>query len=85
MENKSLNIYLHHNFKIFIMKNLRSLSRESLKTLKGGGPFSPSEDTGCSYKCCSDRNPQICSKPITVSVEDSATVSCSAGSHVEPA
>ncbi|MCS4305560.1 bacteriocin-like protein [Chryseobacterium sp. BIGb0232] len=66
------------------MKNLKRLSRENLKDLKGGGesPNVLTADEGCSYKCCSDRNPQICSATVTVSVEQSGTVSCAAGSHL---
>ncbi|MDQ1858907.1 hypothetical protein [Chryseobacterium sp. WLY505] len=64
------------------MKKLKKISRENLKGLIGGGPFQPSGDTGCSYKCCSDRNPQVCSATVTVSVEQSGSVSCSEGSHL---
>lgn len=66
------------------MNKIKRISRENMKNLKGGGPSQPSEGTGCSYKCCSDKNPQLCSKTITVSVEQSGSVSCSSGSHVVP-
>jgi hypothetical protein len=39
-------------------------------------------DKGCYYKCCSDRNPQICSETITVPIEQSGTVSCSEGAYL---
>ncbi|WP_123966747.1 bacteriocin-like protein [Chryseobacterium phosphatilyticum] len=57
------------------MKNLKKLSRKRLGNVKGG-------DEGCSYKCCSDRNPQICSGSVTVPIEQSGSVSCSSGSHL---
>jgi hypothetical protein len=60
------------------MKNLKRLSKNDLKSIAGGFV----KDEGCRYKCCSDRNPQICSETVTVSVEQSGSVSCSSGSHL---
>ncbi|WP_442340152.1 bacteriocin-like protein [Chryseobacterium gossypii] len=64
------------------MKKLKRLSRKALRTVAGGGPFQPGTDTGCSYKCCSNVNPQICSATVTVPVEESGSVSCAEGSHL---
>ncbi len=64
------------------MKNFKKISRENLKSLKGGGPSKPNGDTGCSYMCCSNVEPAKCSTITTVSLEESGTVGCSTGSHL---
>ncbi|MCW3162695.1 bacteriocin-like protein [Chryseobacterium oryctis] len=63
------------------MKNLKKISREQLKNVKGGVKMMEALED-CSYKCCWDSQPNNCSGVITVSQQDSGTVSCTAGSHL---
>ncbi|WP_316805201.1 bacteriocin-like protein [Pedobacter nototheniae] len=65
------------------MKNFKKLSRTELKEVIGGGPFSPSLETGdCSYKCCWNNQPSNCSATVTMSQGDSGTASCIEGAHL---
>lgn len=53
------------------MKNLKKISREGLKNVKGGE---------CTYKCCWKSQPDNCSSTITASPGES--VSCVEGAQL---
>lgn len=63
------------------MKNSKTLTRNEMKHLIGGGETLKFAD-GCTYKCCLNSNPQNCSASVTFTVEESASVSCVPGAHL---
>jgi hypothetical protein len=63
------------------MKNLKTLTRNQMKNLTGGGDTSRLPG-GCTYKCCLNSNPQNCSTSVTFTVEESGSASCVSGAHL---